>query len=291
MTDLTKAIAELRRVTPPNSPWEAGDIGAGSSPVDYHIATTLNAVLSGDLVPRADADLAVALMVEKAATHVRTAEVPREETGEGAMQRALLNYAADVVSLCAPASALAELQALRDARTARTGDRATDFDNDAVYQFSKLMKDKMAKSRAKGRKGWNDPTQCSPDFLRHLLYEHIYKGDPVDVANLCMMLRHYDEPTTPKPEDDLRLLHAEAAEAELVTLRAQVERLTGALTIAANRLHRCSVDYDTGTREFIEVGEWADEARAAITEGAAPSLPASRVPLPDHQIAGFHRRL
>ena len=63
---------------------------------------------------------------------------------------------------------------------------------------------------------------------------------------------------------------AEAAEAELATLRAQVERLTGALTIAANRLHRCSVDYDTGTREFIEVGEWADEARAALTEGAAP---------------------
>ena len=62
----------------------------------------------------------------------------------------------------------------------------------------------------------------------------------------------------------------ETLDAELATLRAQVERLTGALTIAANRLHRCSVDYDTGTREFIEVGEWADEARAALTEGAAP---------------------
>jgi len=62
--DLTKALAELRRVTPPSSPWEAGDIGVGSSPVDYHIATTLNAALSGDLIPKADADLAVALMVE-----------------------------------------------------------------------------------------------------------------------------------------------------------------------------------------------------------------------------------
>ena len=60
------------------------------------------------------------------------------------------------------------------------------------------------------------------------------------------------------------LPRADADLAELATLRAQVERLTGALTIAANRLHRCSVDYDTGTREFIEVGEWADEARAAI---------------------------
>ena len=280
--DLTKALAEMRRVTPPNSPWEAGDIGVGSSPVDYHIATILNAVLSGDLIPKADADLAVALMVEPLLklregieADIRSAHHGRGNGSSSAMReddrdfRAAVAAAFDALAP-APASALAELQALRDARTALTGDRATDFDNDAVYQFSKLMKDKMAKSRAKGRKGWNDPTQCSPDFLRHLLYEHIYKGDPVDVANLCMMLRHYDEPTTPKPEDDLRLLHTEAAEAELATLRAQVERLTGALTIAANRLHRCSVDYDTGTREFIEVGEWADEARAALTGGAAP---------------------
>ena len=344
MTDLTQAIAELRRVTPPNSPWEAGDIGGGSSPVDYHIATILNAAASGDLlpvqccmcgktdlsikedggpecelhdgrwvcsgpcwdkaslleggdlIPRSDADLAVALMVEEAATHVRTAEVPREETGEGAMQRALLNYAADVVSLCAPASALAELQALRDARTALTGDRATDFDNDAVYQFSKLMKDKMAKSRAKGRKGWNDPTQCSPDFLRHLLYEHIYKGDPVDVANLCMMLRHYDEPTTPKPEDDLRLLHTEAADAELATLRAQIAALTpppdfeeGAAIGYAQAMHdikrlQAQVERLTGALRFyadfhenpndgpwgINSQDFGKEARAALTEGAAP---------------------
>ena len=51
MTDLTQALVELRRVTPPSSPWEAGDFGVGSSPVDYHIATILNAVLSGDLIP------------------------------------------------------------------------------------------------------------------------------------------------------------------------------------------------------------------------------------------------
>lgn len=82
------------------------------------------------------------------------------------------------------------------------------FDNDAVYQFSMMMRDKMARSRAKGRSGWNDPAKCSPNYLRSLLYEHIYKGDPVDVANLCMMLRHYDEPTTPRPEDDLRLPRA-----------------------------------------------------------------------------------
>ena len=285
MTDLTQAIEELRRVTPPNSPWEAGDIGAGSSPVDYHIATTLNAVLSGDLIPKADADLAVALMVEQCAKGADRRYAAGDMGNPGHHIRAL-----------APASALAELQALRDARTALTGDRATDFDNDAVYQFSKLMKDKMAKSRAKGRKGWNDPTQCSPDFLRHLLYEHIYKGDPVDVANLCMMLRHYDEPTTPKPEDDLRLLHTEAADAELATLRAQIAALTpppdfeeGAAIGYAQAMHdikrlQAQVERLTGALRFyadfhenpndgpwgINSQDFGKEARAALTEGAAP---------------------
>lgn len=43
-----------------------------------------------------------------------------------------------------------------------------------------------------------------------------------------------------------------------------VVRMREALELAANRLHRCSVDYDTGTHEFIETGEWAAEARAAL---------------------------
>lgn len=109
MTDLTKAIAELRRVTPPNSPWEAGDIGVGSSPVDYHISTILNAVTSGDLLPRADADLAVALMVEKAA-----GEGAGEVAAHGASE--LSPFVRRRIRALTPASALAELQALRDER-------------------------------------------------------------------------------------------------------------------------------------------------------------------------------
>lgn len=200
MTDLTQALVELRRVTPPSSPWEAGDFGVGSTPVDYHIATILNAVLSGDLIPRADADLALALMVKEAATHVRTAEVPREETGEGAMQRALLNYAADVVSLCAPASALAELQALRDER------------------------DRL-------------------DAVTNTLSE-MWEGEQT--------ARH-------------------SAEAELVMLRAQVERLVGAaeaLGAMPEGYCFCSrnrIGDDSKTHE----PECAD-LRAALTEGAAP---------------------
>ena len=67
MTDLIQAIAELRRVTPPNSPWEAGDLSMGSSPVDYHIATILNAVASGELIPATERDAAVAAALVAAA--------------------------------------------------------------------------------------------------------------------------------------------------------------------------------------------------------------------------------
>ena len=215
--DLTKALAEMRRVTPPNSPWEAGDIGVGSSPVDYHIATILNAAASGDLIPKADADLAVAMMVEKAATHVRTAEVPMEETGEGAMQRALLNYAADVVSLCAPASALAELQALREER---------DVAIDSATQQDALRKATLATMRS------------------------------ISAEN-----------------EDLRT--------ELATLRAQVERLTGALKSMPSRVSSVTLDDGPKSLSKDNLGAWVDgittcekvvqrAVDAALTEGAAP---------------------
>lgn len=75
---------------------------------------------------------------------------------------------------------------------------------------------------------------------------------------------------TPKPEDDLRLLHTEAAEAELSTLRAQVERLTGAaeaLGAMPGGYCFCSrnrIGDDSKTHE----PECAD-LRAALTAGAA----------------------
>ena len=55
-------------------------------------------------------------------------------------------------------------------------------------------------------------------------------------------------------------------EAELAAMKARGDRLAEALDLAANRLHRCCVDYETGTRQFIEVGEWAADARQALTE-------------------------
>lgn len=61
-------------------------------------------------------------------------------------------------------------------------------DDHAVDRFAEAMKAKLKVSREKGRGGWNDPHQCSVEYLAKLLVEHVAKGDSVDVGNLAMML-------------------------------------------------------------------------------------------------------
>ena len=52
----------------------------------------------------------------------------------------------------------------------------------------------------------------------------------------------------------------------------RAKELAEALRLAANRLHRCAIDWHTGSEKFIEIGEWADEARAALAAyDAAPA--------------------
>lgn len=63
-----------------------------------------------------------------------------------------------------------------------------DADRAGVARFSEAMLAKLTKKRAEGRGGWNKPEQCTVDFLRELLLEHVRKGDPVDIANLAMMI-------------------------------------------------------------------------------------------------------
>jgi hypothetical protein len=58
-------------------------------------------------------------------------------------------------------------------------------DDVAIDMFAKVMKEKMAKKRADGRDGWEF---CTADTLSSMLHAHVRKGDPVDVANFCMML-------------------------------------------------------------------------------------------------------
>ena len=64
----------------------------------------------------------------------------------------------------------------------------THNDDLAVDIFAEMMKQKLAKSREKGRGGWDDPEQCSVEILATLVIEHVEKGDPVDIANLAMMV-------------------------------------------------------------------------------------------------------
>jgi hypothetical protein len=71
-------------------------------------------------------------------------------------------------------------------------------DDLAVDRFATAMKAKLAKSRQKGRGGWDDKTQCSGEHLANLLVEHLAKGNEgtfEDVANFAMMLHQRGEST------------------------------------------------------------------------------------------------
>jgi hypothetical protein len=71
------------------------------------------------------------------------------------------------------------------------------FDNKSVEAFAYAMRVKLAVKRLQGRGGWQDKELCSAEFLSQLLREHVEKGDPVDVANFCMMLHQRGERIAP----------------------------------------------------------------------------------------------
>lgn len=66
-------------------------------------------------------------------------------------------------------------------------------DDIAVDRFAAAMKAKMALKRAEGRRGWEDPQQVGEPQLVNMLVDHIMKGDPVDIANFCMMLHQREQ--------------------------------------------------------------------------------------------------
>lgn len=70
------------------------------------------------------------------------------------------------------------------------------IDKQGVTLFAGAMLEKMNVARRKGRSGWDDSTQCSAEDLNRMLHEHLAKGDPVDVANFCMMLWNRGEKVT-----------------------------------------------------------------------------------------------
>lgn len=64
-------------------------------------------------------------------------------------------------------------------------------DNAAFEAFAIACKKKLAKARAKGYTGWNDPTQVTVQYLAEQLINHLSKGNAhnfEDIANFAMML-------------------------------------------------------------------------------------------------------
>ena len=73
---------------------------------------------------------------------------------------------------------------------------AAPTDDAAVDALAAHMKAKLAKQRAKGYGGWDDPG-CSQQRLSDMLRDHVAKGDPVDVANFCAFLTARGEGIAP----------------------------------------------------------------------------------------------
>lgn len=60
------------------------------------------------------------------------------------------------------------------------------IDDYGVDMFADAMKEKLWHKRAT-RSGWDLP-ECTIEHLWELLREHVGKGDPVDIANISMMI-------------------------------------------------------------------------------------------------------
>lgn len=61
-------------------------------------------------------------------------------------------------------------------------------DDIALAHFCEKMSDKLKLSRESGRGGWDNPKHITNAELSDLLRRLVDKGDPVDVANVAMMI-------------------------------------------------------------------------------------------------------
>lgn len=87
----------------------------------------------------------------------------------------------------------ARSEAMHLAHSIRALSSPNHADDLAVDRFAIAMKQKLAKKREEGRGGWENKDECSAKYLSYLLIQHIWKGDPVDIANLAMMLQQRGE--------------------------------------------------------------------------------------------------
>lgn len=84
-----------------------------------------------------------------------------------------------------------EGKGLRLAATSRTRIKAPPLvhaDDIAVDAMAAAQKAKLALCRTQGRRGWDNPLECSVEKLSQMFGESLCKGDPVDAANFATML-------------------------------------------------------------------------------------------------------
>ena len=79
------------------------------------------------------------------------------------------------------------------AATYELGDADIRDSAEEVQNFAEAMKDRMEMQRVNGRSGWRE---CPAEDLREMLSACVAKGDPLDVANFCMMLWSLGEETS-----------------------------------------------------------------------------------------------
>lgn len=67
------------------------------------------------------------------------------------------------------------------------------YDGVCVDDFATHMKLKLDAKRQQGFANWHDKGKCTQRALSQMLHTCVAKGDPIDVANLCMMLQQRGE--------------------------------------------------------------------------------------------------
>lgn len=131
-------------------------------------------------------------------------------------------------------------------------------DDLAVDRFATAMKEELAQARAKGRCGWEE---CAPADLSAMLYEHVEKGDPRDVANFCMFLWSLGQPITP--------CHKAPAVAQEPVGEIQIEDMGQPFNAMRVRVHFYKEVPQVGAKIYTEAPAVAQEAlgwRVAFTK-------------------------
>jgi hypothetical protein len=166
-----------------------------------------------------------------------------------------------------------------------------EIDEAALARFTQSMREKLAKSRAKGRDGWQDPALCPEERLAAMLVGHLPKGNPgnfLDLAILAMML--HDRGADPA------ILRAPLARGDLdQPWRPIEEAVKGGPAIWA-RLH-ADLSVRTG-RPALEIwegvqvplrhpGTYTDEEGRVWDHGWNVAAPVGHGGFPDDWIAGW----